>query len=133
MTGEYNFTTRPIEDQLNARIEELESALNKIFAAFNGNRSQEAQWLLSVASEALKSEERTLQQIAQDFDDLFDQIPEPETDDEIKADLEDAGYDVDELKENGMKFVNDLISELKNKTDAEAPANAETSTSDLSD
>lgn len=53
---------------------------------------------------------RTDLDIASEFDRLFDEIPEPDTDEEVKAFLEGAGYDVDKLKADGVAFVNDLIA-----------------------
>lgn len=48
--------------------------------------------------------------IASEFDRLFDEVPEPVTDEEIKIFLEEAGYDVEKLKADGAAFVNDLIA-----------------------
>ena len=48
--------------------------------------------------------------IASEFDRLFNEIPEPDTDEKIKAFLEEAGYDVEKLKADGAMFINDLIS-----------------------
>lgn len=53
---------------------------------------------------------RTDLDIASEFDRLFDEVPEPVTDEEIKAFLEEAGYDVEKLKADGAAFVNDLIA-----------------------
>lgn len=53
---------------------------------------------------------RTDLDIASEFDRLFDEVPEPVTDEEIKAFLEEAGYDVEKLKADGASFVNDLIA-----------------------
>jgi hypothetical protein len=132
--------SRPIEDKLNARIEELEDAMRRI--KFGANETLYPNVCceeMKISLEEIFSiscgvfNERAPEQIAHDFDDLFDQIHEPETDEEIKEFLEEAGYDVDELKATGTKLINKLISGLKSKTDAEAPADAETSTSDFSD
>lgn len=48
--------------------------------------------------------------IASEFDRLFDEIPEPDSNEEVKAFLEEAGYDVERLKTEGVAFVNDLIA-----------------------
>lgn len=48
--------------------------------------------------------------IASEFDHLFDEVPEPVTNEEIKIFLEEAGYDVEKLKADGEAFVNDLIA-----------------------
>jgi len=49
-------------------------------------------------------------EIASDFDSLFNEIPEPQTDEEIQAFLADAGYDIQVLKARGRDFVNDLMA-----------------------
>lgn len=53
---------------------------------------------------------RTDLDIASEFDHLFDEVPEPITDEEIKTFLEETGYDVEKLKVDGAAFVNDLIA-----------------------
>ena len=53
---------------------------------------------------------RTDLDIASEFDHLFGEIPEPVTDEEIKAFLEESGYDVEKLKAEGAAFVNQLIA-----------------------
>ncbi len=53
---------------------------------------------------------RTDLDIASEFDRLFDEVPEPVTDEEIKTFLEEAGYNVEKLKADGAAFVNDLIA-----------------------
>jgi hypothetical protein len=40
--------------------------------------------------------------IASEFDRLFDEIPEPNTDGEVRAYLEETGYDVEKLKTEGV-------------------------------
>ncbi len=49
-------------------------------------------------------------EIAKDFDQLFDEIPEPETNEEITAYLIEAGYDPEVLKAQGAEFVANLIA-----------------------
>lgn len=53
---------------------------------------------------------RTDLEIANDFDRLFDEIPEPETDEEIRALLIEAGYNLETLRTQGIEFVNDLMA-----------------------
>jgi hypothetical protein len=53
---------------------------------------------------------RTDLDIASEFDRLFDEIPEPDTDEEVRTFLEAAGYDVEKLKADGMAFVNNLFA-----------------------
>lgn len=53
---------------------------------------------------------RTDLDIASEFDRLFDGIPEPETDEEVGAFLEETGYDVEKLSSEGAAFVRDLIA-----------------------
>ena len=53
---------------------------------------------------------RTDLEIASEFDHLFDEIPEPDTDEEVRAFLEESGYDVEKLKAEGVAFVRDLIA-----------------------
>lgn len=53
---------------------------------------------------------RTDLDIASDFDALFNQIPEPTSEQEISDYLVEAGYDVDKLKANGKSFVDNLIA-----------------------
>jgi hypothetical protein len=53
---------------------------------------------------------RTDIDIASEFDRLFDEIPEPKTEEEIRAFLEEADYDVEKLKTAGAVFVRDLIA-----------------------
>jgi len=54
--------------------------------------------------------QRTDLDIANEFDRLFDDIPEPETDEEVRAYLVEAGYDPEALKAQGVEFVNNLIA-----------------------
>lgn len=53
---------------------------------------------------------RTDLDIASEFNHLFDEIPEPDTDEEIKAFLAESGYDVEKLKADGAAFVKNLIA-----------------------
>jgi hypothetical protein len=53
---------------------------------------------------------RTDWEIANEFDRLFDEIPEPETDEEIRTFLVEAGYDLEILKAQGVEFVNNLLA-----------------------
>ncbi|WKZ45872.1 MAG: hypothetical protein QY302_08765 [Anaerolineales bacterium] len=53
---------------------------------------------------------RTDLEIANEFDRLFDEIPEPETDEEIWEFLVESGYDPESLKNQGREFVNNLIA-----------------------
>jgi hypothetical protein len=53
---------------------------------------------------------RTDLEIASEFDHLFDEIPEPETDEEVRVFLEEAGYNVEKMRADGVAFVNDLIA-----------------------
>ncbi len=53
---------------------------------------------------------RTDVDIASEFDRLFDEIPEPNTEEEIRAFLEEANYDIEKLKTAGAIFVRDLIA-----------------------
>lgn len=53
---------------------------------------------------------RTDLDIASDFDALFNQIPEPTSEQEISDYLVEAGYDVDKLKANGKSFVDNLMA-----------------------
>jgi hypothetical protein len=48
--------------------------------------------------------------IANEFDGLFNEIPEPDSQEDVKAYVSDAGYDVEKLKAEGVAFVNDLIA-----------------------
>lgn len=48
--------------------------------------------------------------IAGEFDHLFDEISEPETNEETDTYLVDAGYDLTTLKAKGLEFVNNLIA-----------------------
>ncbi|NMC61630.1 MAG: hypothetical protein GYA55_00530 [SAR324 cluster bacterium] len=48
--------------------------------------------------------------IASDFDRLFDQIPEPDSQEDVKAFLEENGYDIAKLKVDGLAFIDNLIS-----------------------
>jgi len=48
--------------------------------------------------------------IASEFDRLFDEIPEPNSEEEIRTFLEEANYDVEKLKTTGAIFVRDLIA-----------------------
>lgn len=49
-------------------------------------------------------------EIASEFDHLFDEIPEPDSDEDVRIFLEEAGYDMEKLKTEGTAFVNDLIA-----------------------
>jgi len=49
-------------------------------------------------------------EIASAFDSLFNETPEPETDEEIQVFLADAGYDIQTLGARGRDFVNDLMA-----------------------
>jgi len=49
--------------------------------------------------------------IAREFDSLFDNIPEPDTTEEIEAYLLDAAYDYEALQANGLHFVNNLLED----------------------
>jgi hypothetical protein len=49
-------------------------------------------------------------EIAKDFEQLFDEIPEPETNEEVTAYLIEAGYDPEVLKAQGVEFVANLIA-----------------------
>lgn len=49
-------------------------------------------------------------EIASEFDRLFDEIPEPDSDEDVRIFLEEAGYNVEKLKTEGVAFVNDLIA-----------------------
>jgi hypothetical protein len=53
---------------------------------------------------------RTDLEIASEFDRLFDEIPEPDSQEDVIAYLLEAGYDVEKLKAEGVAFVNDLIA-----------------------
>lgn len=53
---------------------------------------------------------RTDLEIANEFDRLFNEIPEPETDEEVRALLVEAGYDFEILKTQGAELVNNLIA-----------------------
>ena len=53
---------------------------------------------------------RTDVEIAKDFEQLFDEIPEPETNEEVTAYLIEAGYDPEVLKAQGTEFVANLIA-----------------------
>lgn len=53
---------------------------------------------------------RTDLDIASEFDRLFDEIPGPDSDEEVRTYLEEAGYDIEKLKAEGVAFVNDLIA-----------------------
>jgi hypothetical protein len=72
---------------------------------------------------------RTDLDIASEFDRLFNQVPEPVTDAEIKTFLEETGYDVEKLKADGAAFINDLIASnwrfanLRDMRDAAAKIN----------
>ncbi|MDL1944586.1 hypothetical protein FBQ99_19835 [Chloroflexi bacterium CFX2] len=48
--------------------------------------------------------------IANEFDRLFNEIPEPETDEEIREFLVESGYDPEALKAQGREFVHNLIA-----------------------
>jgi len=48
--------------------------------------------------------------IANEFDRLFNEIPEPETDEEIREFLVESGYDPEALKAQGREFVYNLIA-----------------------
>jgi len=53
---------------------------------------------------------RTDLDIAQDFDRLFNEIPEPVSLLDVQAYLSDAGYDFGKLKAEGLAFVDELIA-----------------------
>jgi len=53
---------------------------------------------------------RTDLEIANEFDRLFNEIPEPETDEEIRAFLVEAGYNFEILKSQGAELVSNLIA-----------------------
>lgn len=53
---------------------------------------------------------RTDLDIASEFDRLFDEIPEPYSQEDIWAYLLEAGYDLEKLKAEGVAFVNYLIA-----------------------
>lgn len=53
---------------------------------------------------------RTDLDIASEFDRLFDELSEPGSDEEVRAYLEEIGYDVEKLKAEGAAFVKDLIA-----------------------
>lgn len=48
--------------------------------------------------------------IAEEFDRIFDEIPEPESDEEIEDYLIEAGYDPETLKNQGAEFVKNLMT-----------------------
>jgi hypothetical protein len=54
--------------------------------------------------------QKTDEEIVREFDRLFDEVPEPDTNEEIKEILVDAGYDPKTLKIKGVEFVNNLIA-----------------------
>ncbi len=72
---------------------------------------------------------RTDLDIASEFDRLLDNIPEPDTDEEIRAFLVESGYDIEKLKVDGEAFVNNLIAsnwrfaDLRGMHDAAAKIN----------
>lgn len=53
---------------------------------------------------------RTDLDIASAFDRLFNEVPEPNTDEEVRTFLEKAGYDMEKLRSEGMSFVKSLIA-----------------------
>lgn len=53
---------------------------------------------------------RTDLEIASEFDCLFDEIPEPNSLEDVRAYLSEAGYDIEKLKADGVAFVSDLIA-----------------------
>lgn len=53
---------------------------------------------------------RTDLDVASEFDLLFDEIPTPDSDEDVRAYLLESGYDVEKLKADGMAFVSDLIA-----------------------
>lgn len=53
---------------------------------------------------------RTDIEIVKNFDQLFDEIPEPETNEEITTYLIEAGYDLKMLRAQGTEFVANLIA-----------------------
>ena len=53
---------------------------------------------------------RTDRDIAEEFDRLFDEIPEPDTDEGIEDYLIEAGYDPEILKARGAEFVKNLMA-----------------------
>ncbi len=61
---------------------------------------------------------RTDLDIAHEFDRLFDEIPEPDSQEDIRAYLAEAGYDFEKLKAEGLAFVDELIASNWRFTDA---------------
>ena len=53
---------------------------------------------------------RTDLDIASEFDRLFDEIPEPDSQEDVREYLLESGYDVEKLKAEGVAFVNDIIA-----------------------
>jgi hypothetical protein len=53
---------------------------------------------------------KTDEEIVGEFDRLFDEIPEPDTNEEIEEVLVDASYDLMTLRAKGLEFVNNLIA-----------------------
>ena len=49
-------------------------------------------------------------EIAEEFDRLFDEIPEPKTDEEVLDYLIEAGYDPETLKTQGAEFVKYIMA-----------------------
>lgn len=53
---------------------------------------------------------RTDLEITNEFDHLFDEIPEPETNEEVQAFLIESGYDPETLRTQGVEFVSNLMA-----------------------
>lgn len=53
---------------------------------------------------------RTDLDIAREFDRLFDEIPEPDSQEDVLTYLSEAGYDFEKLKLEGLAYINELIS-----------------------
>ena len=53
---------------------------------------------------------KTDEDIVREFDHLFEEIPEPNTDEEIENYLIDAGYDIEDLKVKGSEFTRNLMA-----------------------
>jgi len=53
---------------------------------------------------------KTDEDIIREIDRLFEEIPEPSTDEEIKNYLIDAGYNPEDLKTKGLEFANNLMA-----------------------
>ena len=53
---------------------------------------------------------KTDEEIVREFNQLFEKIPEPSSDEEIKNYLNNAGYNLDDLKTKGLEFANNLMA-----------------------